>query len=128
MPALTMAFALVLIGLGVGVYFLTGRQSWTALIPAIAGVLLFVCGYLAQNTQRRKHAMHAAVLVAILGFAGAMPGVIKFVKWQTGGETPARPTAVKTQTAMAGVLLPYIVLCVRSFVDARRSRNPQLDD
>ena len=40
MVRLTFGFGIALILLGVGGYVGTGRQSWTALIPAIAGGLL----------------------------------------------------------------------------------------
>lgn len=118
----TIFFAALLIVLGVGAYLVTGMQSWTALIPAIAGALLLVCGLIGLDPNKRKHAMHAAVLLAVLGFAGGAPGVIKLLKWAAGGVEPARPAAVWVQTLMSAVLLPYIVMCVKSFIDARRGK------
>lgn len=120
MAKITLVFAALLILLGVGAYFVTGMQSWTALIPAIAGALLLVCGLIAQDPAKRKHAMHAAVLLAVLGIAGGIPGVIKLIRWGTTGAEPARPAAAWVQGIMSALLLPYVVLCVKSFVDARR--------
>lgn len=122
MARTTILFAALLIALGVGAYFVTGMQSWTALIPSIAGALLGICGVIALDPNKRKHAMHAAVLLAVLGCAGGAPGVIKALKWVTSGSEPVRPAAVVVQAVMSAVLLPYIVLCVKSFIDARRAK------
>lgn len=145
MAKITIGFASALFLLGVGAYVATGMRSWTALIPAIAGGLLLVCGYVALNPAYRKHAMHGAVLVAILGFAGAVPGAVSMVQLALKGERPLtpeqrtaeglrddqillengrkiRPVAAQVQAGMAALLLPYVVLCIKSFIDARRSR------
>jgi len=61
---------LILIVLGVASYQLTGRTSLTAMIPAFFGVVLLVCAFVARSSEAaRKHAMHAAVAVGLLGGA-----------------------------------------------------------
>lgn len=122
MPALTIAFGAVLIALGVAGYFLTGRQSVTALIPAFAGVLFLVLGIVAQKPGARKHAMHVAAALALLGFLGTITGVIKVIR-MLGGEEIARPAAARSQAIMAVLCLLFLVLCVRSFIAARRARK-----
>jgi hypothetical protein len=121
MAKLTIGVGVVLVLLGVVGYFGTGRQSWTALIPALFGIAFLVVGGIALNPDRRKHAMHAAAALGVLGLAGSIPGVIKAVRW-LGGNEPARPAAVISQTIMALVTLAFIVMCVRSFIAARRAR------
>ena len=122
MPGLTIAFGLVLIGLGVIGYFATGRQSPTALIPAFAGALFLVLGVVARNPGARKHAMHAAAALAVLGFLGTVPGLIKFFR-MLGGAEVARPAAVRSQAIMAVLCVIFVILCVRSFIAARRART-----
>ena len=53
MASTTIAFGLLMIGLGVGGYLLTGRHP-TALIPAGVGVVFVVLGALARNDRLRK--------------------------------------------------------------------------
>ena len=69
-PATTIAIGAALIVLGLGGYVLTGAVSLTALIPAAFGLLLVLAGVLARDDRKRMHAMHAAALIAILGFLG----------------------------------------------------------
>jgi hypothetical protein len=116
---LTIGLGAALILLGAGGYFGTGRQSMTALIPAAFGAVFVVLGLLAQGATRRKHTMHAAAGLAVLGLAGSIGGVIKAFKW-LGGTEPARPAAVVSQSIMAVLLIIFLVLCIRSFIAARR--------
>jgi len=115
-------FGVILIILGLGGYFLTGSQSWTAMIPAFFGAVLAVLGAIALDPAKRKHAMHAAAALGLVGFAGAVPGVIKAFKW-LGGAEPARPAAVISQSIMAVLMLAFVVMCVQSFIAARRARG-----
>ena len=120
MPRIAIAFGLVLIALGVGSYWGTGRASVTALIPAFFGLPLLLAGVLALDDRKRKHAMHAAVVIALLGLAGTGVGLLKLPALLTGGELE-RPAAVAVQSAMAVVCLVFLLLSVRSFIKARRS-------
>ena len=126
MPGLTIAFGLILIALGVIGYFATGRQSPTALIPAFAGALFLVLGVVARSAGARKHAMHAAAALAVLGFLGTVPGLIKFFR-MLGGAEVARPAAVRSQAVMAVLCVIFVILCVRSFMAARRARGAGFD-
>ena len=123
MAKLTIGVGVLLILLGGVGYFGTGRESITALIPAFFGVVFLILGAVALNPNRRKHAMHAAAALAVLGFIGTLSGVIKAVRWM-GGTEPARPPAVISQTIMAVIMLVFVVLCVQSFIAARRARTP----
>jgi fluoride ion exporter CrcB/FEX len=117
----TIGFGVVLIVLGLGGYFGTDRVSPTALIPAAFGVLLVIFGALARDEQRRKLAMHIAVVVGLLGFLGTVSGLIELPTLISGG-TVARPAAVISKSIMAALMAVYVAMCVKSFIDARRRR------
>ncbi len=76
MAKITIGLGVVLVTLGVGGYFGTGRESWTALIPAGFGLPLLILGFVALQDARRKHAMHAAVALGVLGFVGTAGGLM----------------------------------------------------
>ncbi len=117
MTSTTRTFGIVLIALGVASYFLTGRTSMTALIPAIFGALFVILALVARSEAARKHAMHAAVMLALIGFLAAVARVVPAVL--AGNLT--RP-AVLAQLAMSVLLAIYIALGVKSFKEARRAR------
>src|SRR5688572_32328469 len=72
----TIVFGLLLTGLGLVGYFLAGGVSVTALIPAFFGIVLLALGFLARSEPMRKHAMHAAAAVALIGFLGALMSLL----------------------------------------------------
>jgi hypothetical protein len=117
MPATTRTVGLLLIVLGLASYFLTGRTSITALIPAFFGAVFVILALVARNERARKHAMHAAVALALLGALASLGRVVPAV---VAGQL-SRP-AVVAQLVMAGVLAVYVALGVKSFRDARRVR------
>lgn len=122
MPAITVVFGVLLIVLGVAAYFGTDRASLTALIPAGFGLLLLLAGALAFKDRMLKHAMHSAAVLALLGLAGSARGLSGLVK-VLRGEAVDRPAAVYAQSIMAVLCLVFVVLCVRSFINARRKTS-----
>ena len=121
MPSTTIALGVVLIVLGLAGYFLTGAASVTALIPAFFGIVIGLLGLLARDERRRKHAMHAAVFIALLGVLGTFRGLLQIGSAFDG--TAAPPAAIISQSIMAVLTLGYIVMAVRSFTAARRARH-----
>src|SRR5687768_3829260 len=117
MPATTRTFGLILIVLGVASYLLTGRTSVTALIPAFFGAALVLCALVARTEAARKHAMHAAVAIGLLGGLAALG---RGVPAALAGDA-TRP-AVLSQLIMGGLLLIYVALGVQSFIAARKAR------
>jgi len=113
----SIALGVALIIVGLGGYFLTGAVSLTALIPAAFGIVIALLGVIARDERKRKHAMHAAVFVALLGLLGSARGLLQIGSVFEG--TAARPAAIVAQTIMAVLMLGYIVMAVRSFVRAR---------
>jgi len=120
MPTLALLVGAVLVAIGLGTYLGTGAHSGTALIPAALGVLIGLAGLVARNPRLRMHAMHVAVLVALLGVLGCIPGVLKLPALLDG--TAQRPVAVAAQLATFVICLAFVVSAVRSFIEARRSR------
>ena len=126
MAKITIGLGLVLIVLGLGGYFGTDRESWTALIPVLFGLPLLILGLIALKERMRKGAMHVAVVIGLLGFAGTVRGLMKLPLFLTGGELD-RPTVTAVKAAMAMVCFIFVVLCVRSFIKARRAGAAQPD-
>jgi hypothetical protein len=121
MSRIAIVFGILLTLLGVGGYFGSGGASKTALIPCVFGVLLILFGAVALKEKFRMHAMHGAALVGVLGFLGAARGFAG-VPALLSGEAE-RPVAILSQVAMALLCLVFVGLCVKSFIDARRSRE-----
>lgn len=117
MPATTRLVGFLLAVLGIAAYVLTGFASITALIPAFFGVVLLLLALAARRASARKHVMHLAVAIALLGLVATLGRVGPAL----GAGDIARP-AVITQVLMALVLAVYVALGVKSFVDARRAR------
>ena len=116
MAPVTIIFGALLILLGAIPFFMTGAK--TALIPAYVGAILLVLGAIALSPKARKHAMHLAVIVGLLGFlasAGRLIGAL------ASGKTPTTlaATSLGLMALLTGV---YVVMCVRSFIAARRAR------
>jgi hypothetical protein len=117
---ITLLFALAYILLGLGGFILTGSTHKTALIPCAFGVLFVLFGLLAFKEKLRKHAMHAAVLVALLAFVGTAKALAHLPDLFRG--TAEKPAAIITQAVNAFLSLGFILLAVRSFIQARRAR------
>lgn len=111
----------LLAAVGVIAYVASGAASWTALIPAIVGALLIVCGLIALRTAYRKHAIHAAMGIALLAVLGSLMNVVKVGQLLAG--TAERPAAVVTSLIMFVVLVVYLAFGIRSFIAARRGRS-----
>ena len=126
MAKITIGLGLVLIALGLGSYFGTGREHVTALIPAFFGLPLLLLGLVALTERMRTIAMIIAFVIGLLGFAGTIRGLMKLPVLLTGGELD-RPAAVAVQAAMAMVCFVFLLLCVRSFIKARRAGAAQRD-
>ena len=121
MSSTTLAFAFTYLVLGIAGFVLTGSTHKTALIPCIFGFLFLVFGLLARKDNLRKHAMHAAVLIALLAFLGTARSLSYLPELLNG--TVEKPAAIITQSLNAGLSLLYIILAVRSFIQARRARS-----
>lgn len=123
MAKLTIVFSILLILLGLVSFFATGHQHPTALIPLYFGVVLAGLGLGANSPdlKRRMLMMHIAVTVALLGFLGTITGAVDFIRMEQGRHL-AYPAAAESKTVMCILCLVFVLLCVRSFIAARRAR------
>ena len=124
MAKVSLLFAVLLILLGLVGYFGTGSQHSTALIPTWFGLALGVFGFLAMSPSegRRKLFMHINVTIGLLGFIGAAWRALQSYGHARAAGIEPDKIALSAQVTMAGLLLIYVAMCIKSFVDARRSR------
>ena len=108
------------------------KRSWTALIPGIIGIVLILLVLLAEaKPSARKHVMHGAVLLGLLGFIMVAKRIIPAVSemnWLKGEPNAIIQTSsLKPATMLisAGLLLIFIILCVVSFIQARKDMAAQ---
>lgn len=111
--------------LGAISYIATGAASATALIPAFFGIVFVALGIIGTKSESmRKHVMHAALLLAILGLGGSFGGLMGVLGVLSGGELE-RPAAAYAQAVMAILCIFFIVAGVKSFINARK--QPKAD-
>lgn len=120
MPTTSIITGVLLILIGAVGYIyglMNDKASITALIPAFFGIVIAVLG-LAANAKEslRKHLMHVAIIVALLGFlltAGRL--LMKISELSLSA-------AVVSQMAMSLVCSVFVILAIKSFADARINR------
>jgi hypothetical protein len=121
---ISIVVGLLLMALGVVGYTYTDRASVTALIPALLGVILVGLGVLARRENLRKHAMHLAMLLALVGMvASGWRAALGMTKQMSGGEQGNYPAAPYINLFIALTCAVFIILGIKSFVDARRRRE-----
>jgi hypothetical protein len=117
---IAIVIGIVLILVGGWAYTASGPgASPTALIPAVLGLGLAIAGLVGlRGGTPRRHAMHAAAAVALLGVLGSAWQLIAHPAAGSAHADIAR-TAGLLNLALCGV---FVVLAVWSFVQARRAR------
>jgi hypothetical protein len=120
MTQTTRMVGIALAVLGIVSYVGTGRTSMTALIPAFFGVVLVALAWVGRNEAARRHAMHAAMVVALVGIAGTASRLIPGLA--NGTLDFGRP-AVLAQIVTVVLLAWYLGKGIKSFRDARRARG-----
>ena len=123
MVKVTLVFAVLLIALGLVGYLGTGSLHPTALIPAWIGVALGFGGLLAISPKesRRKLFMHINVTIALLGVIGTGAEIIRSSFADLATDKAPNLWALYSKWTLELLLLVYVLLCVRSFINARRS-------
>ncbi len=120
MPSTAIGLGILLILIGIIGYaygVMNESASITALIPAFFGIVLAGLGAAAQvKDNLRKHLMHAALLVALLGFIMPTGRLLS-----RAGEFVLSPANL-AQILMAASCLLFLILGIKSFANARRSR------
>jgi hypothetical protein len=123
MAKVTLVFAALLAALGLVGFLGTGSTHPTALIPTWIGIALGIFGFLAisPNESRRKLFMHVNVTIGLLGFLGGAAEAVRGYVHATSAGVEPDMIALASKATMAGLLLIYVILCVRSFIAARRT-------
>ena len=116
MPKTTLVFAALLIALGVGAFSMS--SSRTALLPAYVGAALALLAGLSLAFERaRKHLMHVAAIVALLG--ALAPAAALAIR-----AAAMSPLALGVNVGMLLLSCTVLALMVRSFLAARRTGSP----
>jgi hypothetical protein len=113
MVKVTQLVGAILVVLGAVAYVATGFASVTALLPSLLGLVLGALGIVAARLEAGQHAIHAALVVALLGLLGSLQPL--------GGLADADPAAI-TSLVTVLVLAVYLAAAIRSFMSARRAR------
>ena len=117
MPFLSLMQGFFLVVLGIIFYlFPEDKSSVTALIPSFIGLGLLIPGYLAYTNENMKmHAMHVAVLVALIGTVGGAMGIQDAIAGDWSRPTIARMILLLTCGE-------YMIFSIMSFRQARVKR------
>ena len=109
---------------------LTFSKSKTAFIPAVIGLLLIVLALASESfPNARKHLMHVAALIGVIGFAGVFGQIgtsIKEMKWlksEPYGIMDASLLKPAVFLITGGLLVIFVILCITSFIEARKQRK-----
>jgi len=110
----TIQFGLLLVATGLGGYYFADAKQPMLLIPAVLGIAMFVCGVVAAQGAMRMLAMHVAALIGLIGFVGPVVTLFKDV---------ANTPAVLSKGLTSSLCLMFVMLCMNSFLEARRARE-----
>lgn len=109
-----MTFAVVLLLLGIGMFFGTGATSPTALIPAVFGGLLLLTGALAQKQHLHWRATVGTTVIALVGCLSTIVSLMTYSE-------VVGPIAIASKVVMAALCGLLVLLCVQSFWRTRQS-------
>ena len=124
MSKITMLFGALLCGVSLLAVLIAGKVgSVTIFIPMFVGLPLFILGLFSElKPTLRMHLMHAAVTLGLLGAVAALGrGIPQLIKLARGGEVDPLPLA--SVWTMILLCSTYVVLCIQSFIQARRARE-----
>lgn len=116
-------FGLLLVGVTLATigYNNFGFKSPTVFIPAGIGALIALLGFISFKDSLRKHAMHAAATIGLLGGLACLGMGIKQIG-KFASENPPKIDQIGSVWATAALCLIFVALCVQSFRRARRER------
>ncbi|OAV59230.1 hypothetical protein [Enteractinococcus helveticum] len=117
MSRISMATGVILIVLGGLAYALTAFASWTALIPALIGLLFIVCSLIGFINQTIGAVL--GIILAIVGIVGTGMNALDLGAVYTGASE--RPAAVITSAITCVLLIAYVVVVmIRGLINAYR--------
>ena len=112
----------LLVVLGLILYAVSDSRSFTALIPSMLGLPILLFGLVGlKRPSVNKHMMHGAAAFAVLGLIFTVGSFGPLLQWIGGGEID-EPLAVAGKSLTALICGVFVVMAVRSFIEARRAR------
>ena len=112
----TFGYAVLLIIIGFLGYYLTGTSSYTALIPAGIGAFFLAAGLMALlRKDWNKHIMHGTMVGSLLVL------LMMIVMITLRAPKDVAPLAMLSQLSVLILTTIYLILGVKSFIDARRT-------
>ena len=117
-------FGLLLCGLTIAGLVGTTVKSPILFIPMMIGIPTLFCGVVALNPHRRKHAMRAAGVLALLGTSvGAIRSLVWLARWMQ--EAPIERYAAILNVALLASSGTFLLILIISFLQDRRRRHAQ---
>ncbi len=114
LPNLTTGYGAMLVLWGIAVSILSESDSITSYFPSMLGAPILISGVLAnRNPEKRKFWMHIAVTFGLLC---ALGGTRFFMVMSDGLDYASSSMLMLLVTGSI-----YTFLCVRSFIEARKS-------
>lgn len=108
-----MILGVVLVVLGVGSWILTDFASWTALIPAIFGILVVGFVSVGRETGRERLALYGIAALGVLGILGSLRAVPDIIALATG-EGIDSVIGATSQGIMIVVGLALVIVAARA--------------
>lgn len=108
MSKTSQSVGLALMVVGFVAYFASGMASPTAFIPAFFGLAISLLGFYGRHERHGRTAVTLALGVAIVGLFGSIQGLFA-LPGLLAGNPVERPAAVVAQSAMALILIAYLV-------------------
>src|SRR5690625_249240 len=125
MVRLSFNVGILLILLGISSYYAFEAASMTALIPSLFGLAFCLLGIVAKKSESlSKHAMHAALLLALLGAAGSFSGFRAILTYLFGGPEPMRIEAALSLPVVTELRLLSLILELKSLIPTSSSATP----
>lgn len=123
MAKTAIGLGVLLILLGILGYVSAGTHALSPLLPALFGFLVSLFGLFAltDNAKKRMLFMHVAVTIALIGFLITVWSIVEYIQMLLGRQFP-HPLLVVEWAATSVILLLFVLLSIRSFITARRTR------
>ena len=107
---------------GVIISFVSGSDSLTSFIPSMIGLPILIFSNLSiKFINRKKLFMHIVVLFGLVAFFGGLD----FLRSILSGTAFQNAWADTSKCMMLITGASFVYLCVKSFIFARKNRNPQ---
>ena len=122
MTTITILFGSLLNLVGLVGFFYTGAAHPKALIPCALGLVLIILALMGRKPSQHMNAMHAAILVGLIGFGASLSALPK-LQLVMLGHAGTQEAAIISKSATAFLCGLFVLRCIQSFIDARRAKK-----